>query len=286
MEPLYRRLIFFLIYKLKNGLHPKALVWWFKRTRRPGQPIITRMMNGLKVRIYPEDVIGRDIFVHGVFEPKESRFVSSFLKSGMVFFDVGANLGQYTLLGAQAVGPQGKVHSFEPSKRMFSELSYNVALNGLYDRCHLNRVAIANKPGLADIPVYKPGAEVYTSLGNCRVDQYLTDGWEQVSMITLEDYCEEHKISTVDLIKMDIEGAELLALQGAQKFLSKADAPTILLEVGESLTKGFGYHGKDIWDFLMARGYRMHLIQRNGSIIQAPPDNSFFGNFVAQKINP
>jgi FkbM family methyltransferase len=241
------------------------------------------MMNGLKVRIYPEDVIGRDIFINGVFEPKETRFVINFLQPEMCFFDIGANLGQYTLLGAQCVGPKGEVHSFEPNKRIFAELSFNVQLNGFNDRCNLNRAAVADKAGLAKIPVYKAGAEVYTSLGSFRVDKYLTGNFEEVPTITLDDYLLQHNIDQIDLIKMDIEGAELLALQGAQKLLSKWDAPVILLEIGESSSVGFGYHGKDIWDFLMAMGYKLFMIGRNGETISIEPGTLIYGNFAAMK---
>jgi FkbM family methyltransferase len=241
------------------------------------------MMNGLKVRIYPEDIIGRDIFIHGVFEPKESRFVANFLKSGMIFFDIGANLGQYTLLGAQCVGLKGKVHSFEPNKRMFKELSFNVGLNGFMERCFLNNLAVADKEGFGKIPIYKPGAEVYCSLGKWRVDKYVTDKFEEVPLITLDYYIKKYGIDKIDLIKMDIEGAELLALQGMQNLLARSDAPVIILEVGEGTLAACGLQGKDLWDYLMTFGYKMYAIEHSGRISPALRGSSLYGNFVAKK---
>jgi len=102
-------------------------------------------------------------------------------------------------------------------------------------------------------------------------------------LITLDDYCDKHEIRAIDLIKIDIEGGELLVLKGAERLLTKVDAPVILLEIAQVLCEGFGYQAKDVWDFLMARGYTMYAILRNGSIIPAPPDISLYGNFVAKK---
>jgi FkbM family methyltransferase len=283
VESFPRRLFYFLYYRLKEAIHPRALVWRFKRQWRPGQPIITRMIDGLKVRLYPEDIIGRDIFIHGRFEPKETRFVAGFLKPGMIFFDIGANLGQYTLLGAQRVGPKGRVHSFEPNKRMFQELCFNVKLNNFTDRCILNNLAVADKEGVGTMPVYKPGAEVYSSLGQYQVNQYLTGESEEVTLIKLDSYMERHNVEKVDLLKMDIEGAEFLALQGAQSLLARPDAPVIILEVGESNLAGFGHKGIDVWNFLEACGYKKYIIERSGSIIEATLDTSWYGNFVAKK---
>jgi FkbM family methyltransferase len=283
VESFPRRLLYFLYYRITDAIHPKALVWRFKRRWHPAQPIITKLINNLKVRIYPEDIIGKDIFIHGVFEPKESRFVIKFLKPGMIFFDVGANLGQYTLLGGQLVGPMGQVHSFEPNKRMFQELCFNVDLNDFTSRCILNNLAVADKIGPGKMPVYKPGAEVYSSLGQYQVNQYLTSDFEEISLITIDAYLKIHAIPKVNLIKMDVEGCEFLALQGAKNLLALPDAPTILLEVSEKNLAGFGHTINDLLKFLSALQYKKYVIGRNGDIILANENDRFSDNFVFKK---
>lgn len=251
--------------------------------------MITSLGKGLKVRIYPYDIIGRDIYVHGVMEPKESAFVIQFLKPGMVFFDVGANMGQYTLFGARSVGTTGKVHSFEPSRRMFGELEYNVQLNKLSDICVLNQVAVSEELGTARLSQYEEGAEVYGSLGMQHWAERSIIGYEDVKTITIDEYIVERNILKIDLIKMDIEGSELLALKGAKRILSQSDAPVIILEMSDRNTSGSGYQAVDIWDFLDSLGFSMYNFDRKGrlaSIAERPRDFAVGKNLVAMKHYP
>lgn len=271
-----------------NLLNPKAVSWWYIKKRCPNKAIIARLGKSLQVRIYTHDVIGRDIYVKGMFEKAECRFVTKFLKRGMVFFDLGANLGQYTLLAAQRVGSDRHVHSFEPSSRMFSELKFNVALNGLSNVCILNNVAVSDEEGTAKLAKYEPGGEVYGSLGSqdWPSNKSITD-YEEVRTITLDSYIKEHNIEYVDLIKIDIEGAELLSLRGAHQLLDHSNAPTIVLEMADVNTNGFGYKALDIWDYLESFGYRMHCFSKNGDIsgrAERPLDFVKAQNLVALKL--
>lgn len=250
--------------RLRYGLHPKALMWNHLLKRNPGTPIITSLGEDLKVRIYPGDIIGKFIYIDGVFEPVCWGFVKRFLRPGMVVFDLGANLGQYTLLAARCVGKSGRVHSFEPSRRMFAELEFNVQLNGLSDICLLTPLAVSDACGAANLSRYEPGAEVYGSLGRHTRTEAAVIGYECVKTVTLDDYVERMRVERVDFLKMDIEGAELPALRGAEKLLSASDAPTILLEMADVNTEGFGYQASEIWDFLEERGYRLFVLDSDG----------------------
>jgi len=251
------------------------------------EPLIVRLQENLKVRIYPYDVIGKYIFVDGVFEPREWEFVAHFLGRGMTVFDLGANLGQYTLLAAKCVGPTGIVHSFEPSSRMFGELLFNVELNSMSETCVLNNMAVSDRQGDARLSKYAPGGEVFGSLAtqHRKSDDAIT-GYEQVETTTLDVYVHEKGISRVDFIKMDIEGAELLALQGAARLLSGRGAPAILVELADINAKGFAYRALDTWDFLVNLGYQMYSLGEEGRdlhVMERPHDFSVAANVVAVK---
>lgn len=267
MVSFFRRLVRFLVRYWRNKLHPRAIAWSYIKKHDPHRAIIAKLGKELKVRIYPHDVIGKDIYVHGWFEEAECRFVTKFLREGMVFFDIGANLGQYTLLAAHRVGKRGKVHSFEPSSRMFAELNFNVDINGLSDICILNNVAVSDKEGIAKLSKYEAGGEVYGSLGS---QEWAPDssivGYEDIKTITLDSYIKKHNIKKIDLIKIDIEGAELLAIRGAGQFLHRPGAPTVLLEMADLNTNGFGYKAIEIWDYLESFGYGMHSLDKKGNI--------------------
>jgi FkbM family methyltransferase len=272
---------------IRDFIHPRALVWRYHIKRFPQKAIITKLSRrDLKIRIYPRDVIGKDIYIHGVFEKDECHFALNFLSPGMVFFDVGANLGQYTLLAADRVGETGQVHSFEPSPRMFKELLFNVELNKLSGICHLNNQAISNHEGTAQLSIYEPGGEVYGSIGtqhwcNSKIIKY-----ESVATTTLDHYVEKNELQHVDLIKIDIEGAELLALQGAAELLSRDDSPQILIEVADINTAGFGYPAMEIIHYLESLGYRLFSFGPKGKlekIVEFPRPKNLALNVVGIK---
>jgi len=273
--------------RIRYTCHPRALLWWYYQKRCPTKPLIASLRRDLKVRIHPQDVIGRYIYVDGIFETLEWEFVSSFLQSGMTVFDLGANIGQYTLLAAKSVGPTGRVHSFEPSHRMFDELCFNVDLNGMSQICVLNNVAISDRRGNAMLSKHAPGEEVFGSLApQHRFVGRSVVGYEEVEITTLDEYVRENGISHVDFIKIDIEGAELLALRGAKQLLSGHDGPTILVELADVTTQGFGYRAFDIWDFLSDFGYRMYwprAVECGLRAMERPCDFSVAANVVAMK---
>ena len=263
---------------------PRKIAWAYITKKRTNQPIITRLGKQLKVRIYPKDTLGASIFIYGFFEKSECLFVKRFLQQGMTFFDVGTNFGQYTLLAADRVGKTGQVHSFEPSNRLFDELKYNVATNGLESICSLNRVAISDTIGTAQLSKYEEGAEVFGSLGTHQRKEACVIGTETVETITLDSYVKNNCIQHIDFMKMDIEGAELLALQGARELLSRPDAPAIVIELSDVNCAGFSYQAIEIWDYLEQLGYTMYEVIRNGSLISAKkPTGAISSNYVAMK---
>ncbi len=219
-------------------------------------------------------------------EPREVRLIARFLRPGMVFLDIGANFGQYTVLAAERVGATGKVHSFEPSSRMFQELSFNVALNTLGGRCALNQTALSDTEGSAKLSRYEAGAEVYGSLGAHHRGKLPIVGYEDVTTTTLDTYVAEHGVHHVDLIKMDIEGAELLALRGGDGLLHRPDAPAIVLEMADVNTVGLGYHAVDTWDFLESRGYQLFGFKNRRAVLskaRRPDDFREYQDLLAVK---
>lgn len=268
MASILYRGVRYLIRRMWNLVNPRAIAWRYIKKRYPNKPIITKLGKDLKVRIYPYDVIGKDIYIKKMFEKAESNFVMKFLKPGMVFFDVGANLGQYTLLAANRVGINGQVHSFEPNNRMFAELQFNVRLNNLSDICRLNQLALSDVNGQGMLSKYEAGAEVYGSLGNHKRWESTIIGYEHIKTATLDSYVEEQSIDHVDLIKMDIEGAELLALKGSATLLSRDDGPVVLVELADINTVGFGYKAVEVWDYLESCGYQMFSLRVYKGILE------------------
>src|SRR5262249_32474127 len=155
----------------------------------------------------------------GIFESETVELFLKLLAPGMTALDVGANVGQYTLLAAQRVGPSGRVHAFEPTPHVAAKLRANVRLNGFRnvtvaamavgDNCGEATLYYVDDDGSNNILAPEPGYP--TSV--------------KVPLITLDDYLASQGLGKVDVMKMDIEGAELKALRGSPRLLSGDHAP-------------------------------------------------------------
>ncbi|MGW6935598.1 FkbM family methyltransferase [Lentzea sp. NPDC054927] len=185
------------------------------------------------------------------------------IKPGDVCVDVGAALGLYTVTLSRLVGPLGTVHSVEPLVFAHPALSY--ALRPREGRnIQRHSVALGNSQGreVMSVPV-RHGSPVtgrsFLTVGakglgsNEEFDQHLD---VLVKADTLDHFVEEHGIGKLDFVKADVEGAELRVLEGAKETIERLK-PAFLLEIEERHVERFGYHAKDVADFLAERGYRM-----------------------------
>lgn len=241
---------------LKRRFHPRAFLYDYYCRKNPDTPLTVAIESGVKARIWPGDEIGKPIYIGGIFEESEIKFMKGILGPGMVFFDIGANMGFYSLIGAKAVGINGHVHCFEPSPRMFGELQYNVNLNG-FNNIRMNRAAFGEKVGTACLSRQERGKEVYGRI----TDIGKTEGnYDEVEVDTLDRYIENAGVEKIDLIKIDVEGAELQVFKGARNILSKPDAPIIIFEMEERHARKFNYTCKEAVDFLRGLGYKIYSI--------------------------
>jgi FkbM family methyltransferase len=148
------------------------------------------------------------------------------LRPGMVALDCGAHIGEYTLLFADLVGPDGAVHAFEPDPRIFEYLRWNVDRNRLANAT-VNRVALSSSSGQAE---YAMCADATCSaLVEFGGDD---DGAETVDVATtsLDAYAAEHGLERVDAVKIDVEGAEAAVLAGAAEILMRMRPALVFVE--------------------------------------------------------
>jgi len=274
--------------QIRHVLHPRYCEWKVRGLLAKDAPVLARLglRRELRARVYPYDVIGEQIFRYGVFERQVCQFLHRVLAPGMVVFDLGANLGQYTLIAASLVESGGAVHSFEPNARMFRELEFNVRDNGFEPRCQLNLCAVSDTEGTAELACYPPGHEVYSSLGKQHWVASPITGYQQVPTITLDRYIREREVPAIHLVKMDIEGAELPALKGAREVL-KEFSPALLMEWSDLNSRGFGYSIGEIWDYVSSCGYDIYEIPgRRAKLVRTPRPNGFVGYLEAVAVKP
>ena len=173
----------------------------------------------------------------------ERHFDPYFKLSEGVFIDIGAHIGKYSIRLANSLKGKGKVYAIEPEKRIFKMLQTNVKLNRLENVTCINKGAYSSKKELTFYVTANPG-EMYSSIYKEREDSKV----EKIEVDTIDNIINELKISRVDLVKIDTEGAENDVIEGAKESIKKFK-PNIIIEVSSSdslkrITKtltAFGY---------------------------------------------
>lgn len=205
-----------------------------------------RLPNGCKVECDLSEHVERQIYFRNVYELLESWLFYSMLRPGMCVVDAGANIGQYSMLAATKVGPQGRVHSFEPMPRNFQRLTANLANNGLRN-VFANQTALWREP--AELTFGMPEGFVRNS-GSYAVQP---TGNTAVQATTLDLYTKDFE--RLDIIKIDVEGAEGNVLLGAAATLRKFK-PAIFMEVNRGALRDAGISTAELWGALQSLGYR------------------------------
>ena len=174
--------------------------------------------------------VSRRLIATGATEPRFTDVVRRLVAPGDHVLDVGANIGYFTCVMAQRAGRHGRVVAFEPVERPRAYLSHNADANGL-GTVTVDGRALAdwNGTGYLTLPAYRLKAEVS---GGERVAF-------EVAVRQLDDLAEELRIERVDLVKMDIEGAELRALTGMRSLLAR-HRPLLAIEVHPAFMAGYG----------------------------------------------
>lgn len=132
------------------------------------------------------------------------------IKRGDVIYDVGANVGFYTLLASICTGPGGRVYSYEPLQRNIAELRKHVTINRLTN-CEIIEAAISDRDGTARFDASRP-----RSMG-----QIAERGNETVPVVRIDSLVFERVVLPPNVLKIDVEGEELKVLQGAVETLSR-----------------------------------------------------------------
>jgi FkbM family methyltransferase len=209
-------------------------------------PVSVRISNGHRMFVDLRSGIGRGIYAKGEFDPAVFSPLREALHSGDTFLDIGVNIGFYSMLALDQIGPTGEVHAFEIDERPLHCLWKTISREGLRN-LHLHETAVGDCDG-------EVGLNMHEDSGNSSVIK--SGGARQVKMTTLDTWWRGARVKNIQAMKLDIEGAEMLALQGAKELLS-TERPVIVCEADPELQKRFGYGPKQLLDQFAALRYRV-----------------------------
>ena len=227
--PILAKLLHWASYKV---LPAKVLVW-------------TRVSNGegrgLWVKVYPRT---GSHYYRGYIEPEVQQLLQEYLRPGMIFYDIGANIGFFTMIAARLVEGEGKVFAFEPEVEAVCRLKENAARNGLTNISVVD-AAVWSRTGCVSFHRCDPRSSTDRGLGRVVVSG-TRENTILVPSVALDDF-----VATAlapDFIKCDVEGAEVEVFRGASNLLTQ-HKPIVVCEIHSSdqipmlqeLFETFGY---------------------------------------------
>ena len=165
-------------------------------------------------------------------EPFTIELFQRVIKPGTVIFDIVANIGIYTVFGAMKTGERGKVYAFEPDPRNYKYLVWNVRSHHLVNVLPVAK-ALANVEGGITLYMHADPTSSRIVESSWRAEGIV--GTRVVKVSTLDKFAKEHRISNIDVLKIDVEGAELSVIEGGKETLKHLPSVAIFFELAPKL---------------------------------------------------
>ena len=204
----------------------------------------------------------------------EAAFLPALVAAGDTCLHVGASDGRHSVVMARAAAGV-RVHAFEPSRFTFQVLRLTLGWLGLLGQVTTVNAAVSDAPGVMNLvtPVKTSGrmgrslafVAAEAPIGQARPDVESRAFTTQATpVVALDDYCADHGLSRIDVIRMDIEGAEQAALKGALGLIDR-DLPSVLIEIHPQILRDrFGGDAASVVALFLDRGYRMFELTEAG----------------------
>lgn len=239
--------------------------------RRWLRPVWYEFLPGLWMCLEIRDLIQETILLEGVWDPLLTEFVNNNLNTEEVFIDVGANAGYFTLLAARRVQGAGIVLSIEPNPIVAKQLRANV------ERSNLANVIIEEKVCSDSLQTTIQTLYLHddSNSGRASLSKSNTAGIEnvQVASSTVDQLVQEHGLRHVTLVKIDVEGAELMVLRGMTDTM-RHFRPTIVIELEPHLLRGFSATAEDVVSLLSTFGYKVSSLGGHSNYLCRPIGDS------------
>ncbi len=241
--------------------------------QHPQSDVISHIKGGLKMKLRVEDWVQQNIFLHGYYEENETNYLLNRSKNISTFIDIGANVGYFSLLTSENICKNnGKIFAFEPITRTFERLQENIYLNNI-NCINCYKIAISDTNTSLEINI---GNDQNWGMSSINKHEQLSSISETVKCQTLDSFCAEHHVSTVDLVKIDVEGAEFKVIKGMENVINSYK-PEILIEIIEAHLNQQGASSANIFNYLWSKGYRSFEIGRNGKLTEIKKAGSYRG---------
>jgi FkbM family methyltransferase len=202
--------------------------------------------------------------LEGGYERATRNLIERLLPEGGTFLDVGAHVGFYSLVAARKVGPRGRVFAFEPEEDNLRLLRKNIAENG-FDNITAIPAAVSDRSGRAEMFVSRQGNDRHSLFRN--PGSPMEERSEDVDTMSLDDFAASLGWPAIDLVKMDIEGAEPLALAGMRQLLKRSPRLNLIVEFSPGMLAAGGFPPERFLESLARHGLSFSVIEDDGTLI-------------------
>ena len=226
--------------------------------------LITNYQGKILIKTNLSDHIESQIFWQDVQEGDrgEVALMKKILNDGDVFIDIGANVGVFSLIAA-AHNQNGQIHAFEPYSYHYNRLKQNVSINN-FQNIAINCLALSDTHSKLDLFIPNTNNTGMASLF-ADTDHYSNYKKEKVFVTTLDIYAKAKQLQRLDLIKLDVEGAELKVLKGCKTLINRHN-PLIMMEVNKEHLKRAECSYLDVLNFFNTYNYNIYKINHNGKL--------------------
>ena len=272
-----------------GGIRPHRIVHWLAQKAygdcKPDrkQFKVHQDRYGNKLWLHPHYFIDYQIIAFGIYEPALNRLFNQLVKPGATCLDVGANIGDTTVNLMRLVGSNGRVFAFEPVPHLFEKLRDNVALNPLAQSVSSHRIALSKETGFSKIEIATEG---YSNQGMAALHHEGPLRFSHtidIETVTLDDFVQQQNLSRLDLIKIDIQGAEPWFFEGGKSTLLRFK-PDLLFEVSPSDLKSFGLTALDLLKSVEDLGYDCYHVSKYGKILDLIQITDITADFEADEV--
>lgn len=258
------------IYPIERGKF-KILIEIYFKYLVPQQDtwVDTKLSYNITMRLNITEFLQAHLYLFGSYELPTIKFIRSYLAKGGVCFDVGAQIGYLSLAMAVSGNKNVLVYSFEPEPKNLERFNDNIRLNSI---SNVNLISKAVSNNIDQLKLYMSRDHNAGTHSIIREDPNVTEDYVVVDATTIDTFVHEQEFHQLDLIKIDVEGAELEVVEGANETL-KIFKPTLIIELSESIQKTRNYSTVTFKSKMSEVGYLPFTLTDAGKL--RPVANSF-----------
>lgn len=236
------------VNNIKHHKHPRKFLLSKLLTKTKFSNKINIKHHGFQLKFHHDSELARKIWIEKKFLGNAEKFILDYLKPNDVLIDIGSNIGIISLHANTLIGNSGKIYAIEPHPQTFRNLQDNIKLNKLKNIISINS-ALGNKKSEIRFTDLRSDCMNYVQLNN---KNGITVPVSKLDDILINE-------TSIDLIKIDVEGYEKFVFEGSDKTLEKTKC--IFYESLDRLYKRYDYTHKEIFTFLTQKGFQIFRIQ-------------------------